>query len=107
MASHIKYWTQGFNLELLDAKCTKRSLQGEIEVRKVDLNSTDQLLEEAKELYKKWSNLLFYQKRSIIEVITEGIRVVDFRETVHPFSVQAIQPECPLKEILNSLQNLH
>ncbi len=50
-------------------------LQGEIDFRRVQLTSVDHVLKEAKGLYEAWSNMLFSQKRPIVEAITEYITI--------------------------------
>ncbi len=50
-------------------------LEEAIEDLRTKLASTDNVLKEAKELYKEWSKMLFPQKRAIVESITEHITV--------------------------------
>jgi site-specific DNA recombinase len=48
-------------------------LQGEIDFLKIKLQSSDQILSEAKDLYGRWNELAREEKRNIIEQITEKI----------------------------------
>ena len=50
-------------------------LQGEIDFLKIQYLSSDQILNEAKDLYSRWSNLNSDEKRKIIENITDKIIV--------------------------------
>lgn len=51
-------------------------LMAEVDFLKIQAMSSDTVLREAKDLYERWPNMLFEEKRTIIEVITEKI-VVD------------------------------
>ena len=48
-------------------------LQGEIDFLKIRILSSDQILEEAKDLYSRWNDLLQAEKRKVVENITEKI----------------------------------
>jgi len=50
-------------------------IQGEIDFLKIQFLSSDQIFAEAKDLYSRWSQLTFEEKRKIIENITEKIIV--------------------------------
>ena len=50
-------------------------LQGEIDFLKIKLQSSDQILSEAKDLYGRWTELTKEEKRNIIEQITEKITI--------------------------------
>jgi len=50
-------------------------LEAEIDVRTIQLMSTDRVLTEAKALYDQWGNMSFEQKRAIVETITTGIEI--------------------------------
>ncbi|QJD96276.1 recombinase family protein [Mucilaginibacter robiniae] len=50
-------------------------LQAQIDFERIQLNSTDHVLKEAKGLYESWTKMLFPEKRAIIETITEYITV--------------------------------
>ncbi len=50
-------------------------LQGEIDFLRIQYLSSDQILNEAKDLYSRWPNLIADEKRKIIENITEKIIV--------------------------------
>lgn len=48
-------------------------LEAEIDYLKVQLNSSDQILFEARNLYDRWTEFSFEQKRRLIEMITKDI----------------------------------
>lgn len=50
-------------------------LQGEIDFLKIQLASSDTIINEAKDLYSHWYNLNREEKRNIIESITENITI--------------------------------
>lgn len=50
-------------------------LEAEIDVRTIQLMSTDRVLTEAKALYDQWGDMSFEQKRAIVETITTGIEI--------------------------------
>ena len=50
-------------------------LQGEIDFLKIQFLASDQVLHDAKDLYGRWNLLSAEEKRSIIETITEVIKV--------------------------------
>jgi site-specific DNA recombinase len=50
-------------------------LEAEIDVRTIQLMSTDKVLTEAKALYEQWGDMSFEQKRGIVETITTGIEI--------------------------------
>jgi site-specific DNA recombinase len=50
-------------------------LEAEIDFLKIQYLSSDTVLREAKDLYDKWLNLAFEEKRTIIETITDKIQV--------------------------------
>lgn len=50
-------------------------LEAEIDFLKIQHLSSDTVLREAKDLYDKWLTLVFEEKRSIIETITDKIKV--------------------------------
>ncbi|MEN5196933.1 recombinase family protein [Sphingobacterium faecium] len=50
-------------------------LQAQIDLKRIQLASSDYVLNEAKLLYKEWSKMLFPQKRAIVETITDYITV--------------------------------
>lgn len=51
-------------------------LEAEIDVRTIQLLSTDEVLHEAKTLHDQWADMPFAQKQAIVETITTGI-VID------------------------------
>lgn len=50
-------------------------LEGEIDFLKIQILSSDTVLQEAKTLYELWPNLPFDEKRSYVEKITESITI--------------------------------
>ena len=52
-------------------------LQAEIDFRRIQLNSSDYVLKEAKALYMEWTDMQFPQKRAIAETVTEYITIGD------------------------------
>jgi site-specific DNA recombinase len=50
-------------------------LQGEIDFLKIKYLANDEIINEAKDLYSKWGDLLFEEKRRIIENITDRITI--------------------------------
>ncbi|XHR94237.1 recombinase family protein [Mucilaginibacter sp. UC70_90] len=50
-------------------------LQAEIDFKRIQLNSSDYVLTEAKVLYKEWADMEFRQKRAIAETVTEYITI--------------------------------
>ena len=52
-------------------------LQGEIDFLKIQKLSSDQILEEARDLHSRWPDLDREEKRHVIEQITSQIRVLD------------------------------
>ncbi len=50
-------------------------VQGEMDFLKIELISTDEIINESKDLYSKWNELLFEEKRKITENITKKITI--------------------------------
>lgn len=50
-------------------------LEAEIDFRRIQLNSSDYVLNEAKSLYTEWNDMQFPQKRAIAETVTEFITI--------------------------------
>ncbi|MCI0706101.1 MAG: recombinase family protein [Ignavibacteriae bacterium] len=58
-------------------------LQGEVDFLKIQYLSSDQIVADAKDLYSRWSNLSFDEKRYIVETITESITIDQDEVTIH------------------------
>lgn len=58
-------------------------LQGEIDFLKIQYLSSDQILNEAKDLYSRWPELTYEEKRKIIETITENIIIAKDEVTIN------------------------
>ncbi len=50
-------------------------IQGEIDFLKIQYLSSDEIFSNAKDLYSRWPQLSYEEKRSIVETITENIQV--------------------------------
>ncbi|MBN1354992.1 hypothetical protein JXA40_01865, partial [bacterium] len=50
-------------------------IQGEIDFLRIQYLSSDEILHEARDLYSRWNQLSFDEKRKIIETITEKITI--------------------------------
>jgi site-specific DNA recombinase len=50
-------------------------LEADIDVRTIQLNSTDVVMSEAKALYEQWGGMPYEQKRTIVEMITSRIEL--------------------------------
>lgn len=48
-------------------------LQAEIDIKRIQMNSSDYVLNEAKTLYREWNNMQFSQKRVLAETVTDYI----------------------------------
>ena len=59
--------------EQLDSQLPE--LEAEIDFLKIQNISADTVLREAKDLYNKWNTMLFDEKRSIVEIITDKITI--------------------------------
>jgi len=57
-------------------------LQGEIDFLRIQYLSSDQILSEARDLYSRWPELTFEEKRKIVENITERIVVGEEEVTI-------------------------
>jgi len=58
-------------------------LQGEIDFLRIQYLSSDQILNEAKDLYSRWKELIPEEKRKIVENITEKIVIGQEDVTIH------------------------
>jgi site-specific DNA recombinase len=58
-------------------------LQAEVDVLKLQVLSSDEVLAEARDLYARWPNLPFEDRRRIVEAVTDRILVGDNEITVH------------------------
>ena len=63
-------------------------LEAEIDVLKIQLLSSEVVLDEAKDLYTRWPSLEFQQQRSVVEMITSSITVgkddISFKMSYEP-----------------------
>ena len=64
-------------------------LQAEIDVAKINLMSSDQVVSEARDLYGRWATLEFEQKQYVIESLLESVTV---GETEIEFSFHYVAP---------------
>ncbi len=67
----IRYKPQEERLKQIEEKIPE--LQGEIDFLKIQYLSSDKILNEAKDLYSRWPELVVEEKRKIVENITEKI----------------------------------
>ncbi|GAG99391.1 unnamed protein product, partial [marine sediment metagenome] len=67
----IRYKPQEERLKQIEEKIPE--LQGEIDFLKIQYLSSDKILNEAKDLYSRWPELVSEEKRKIVENITEKI----------------------------------
>ena len=70
-------------------------LQGEVDVERLAILSSDEVLAEARDLYSRWPSLEFDERRQIIEAITDRILVSDNEITVHLAFVPTPPPSGP------------
>lgn len=59
------------------------TLEGEIDYLRIKLRSSDQVLAEARDLYSRWPQMSFEDKRRIVELITKKIVVGNGEVTIH------------------------
>ena len=58
-------------------------LQGEVDFLKIQYLSSDQIVADAKDLYSRWSDLSFDEKRTIVENITENVTIGTDEVSIH------------------------
>lgn len=58
-------------------------LQAEVDILRLSVLSSDEVLSEARDLYSRWPKLPFEDRRQIVEAITDSILVADNEITVH------------------------
>jgi site-specific DNA recombinase len=72
-------------------------IQGEIDFLKIQYLSSDQIFNEAKDLYSRWPQLTSEEKRKIVENITENIKIgkedVTINLTYLPSSLEMMATE--------------
>jgi hypothetical protein len=61
----------------------KQRLQADVDVVRLQLASSDEVISEAVDLCDRWSKLRFEEKRQIIETILDRIAIDDEEITVH------------------------
>jgi site-specific DNA recombinase len=69
----VEYKPMETRVAQLELVCAE--LEADIDIRNVQLLSTDSVLTEAKALYEEWSAMPFEQKRGIVETITSSIEI--------------------------------
>ena len=77
-------------------------LQAEIDFLKIQYLSSDEILHEAKDLYSRWDNLTFEEKRKIVETIVEKIVIGEDEVTINLCYI----PSPPPKTLATSQRNL-
>lgn len=74
------------------------TLQGEIDFLKIQYLSSDQILSEAKDLHSRWPDLVFEEKRKIVESITDNITIgkddvtIDLCYLPSPYEIMSKSP---------------
>ena len=58
-------------------------LQGEVDFLKIQYLSSDEIVADAKDLYNRWSDLSFNEKRNIVETITETVTIDKDEVSIH------------------------
>lgn len=72
---HLAALYKPFEEQVNQLNASIPELQAEIDYRRIQLNSSDYVLNEAKALYKEWTDMEFPQKRAIAETVTEYITI--------------------------------
>ncbi|MBI1804130.1 MAG: recombinase family protein [Ignavibacteria bacterium] len=71
----FSHYYQPLNERLKQIQAQMPEIQAEIDFLRIQYLSSNEILHEAKDLYSRWSQLTFEEKRKIIETITEKIIV--------------------------------
>jgi len=58
-------------------------LQGEVDFLKIQYLSSDQIVADARDLYGRWTDLSFDEKRTIVENITENLTIGTDEVSIH------------------------
>ncbi len=58
-------------------------LQADLDYRKIQIHSSDEIIAEARDLYGRWPDLTFEEKRQIVETITERIEITSDAVIIH------------------------
>ncbi|MEO0899572.1 MAG: recombinase family protein [Bacteroidota bacterium] len=98
--SGFSTYYQPIHEQLSQIRATIPELQGEIDSMKVQMNSSDHILHEAKDLHARWYDLTFEEKRSIIETVVERVTVGEGDLEFNLLYLPTTTPFSPL----NSLQ---
>jgi len=72
---HLAELYRPFEIQVKQLDKSVPELQAEIDYKRIQLTSSEFVLSEAKALYEEWGNMLFSQKRAIVETITEYITI--------------------------------
>lgn len=72
---HLAALYKPFEEQVTQLNTSIPELQAEIDFKRIQLNSSDYVLSEAKALYRDWTDMQFLQKRAIAETVTEYITI--------------------------------
>jgi site-specific DNA recombinase len=67
------YWPAEERLRQLEK--TIPELEAEIDVRTIQMMNSDKILADAREIYERWRDVPFEEKRAIVEIVTSSIEV--------------------------------
>ena len=90
----FKEYYQPLEERLLQIEKQLPELEAEIDLLRIQFLSSDTVLREAKDLYERWPQLPFEEKRAIVEMITEEI-VIDKEDISINFSYIPHTPSSP------------
>ncbi len=72
---HFNSLYKPLNLQVTQLQESIPNLEAEIDFRRIQMTSSDYVLNEAKALYADWNDMQFPQKRAIAETVTEYITI--------------------------------
>ncbi|TCC94977.1 recombinase family protein [Pedobacter hiemivivus] len=81
-------------------------LQSEIDLKRAQMTSSEFVLTEAKALYEEWHNMLFPQKRAIVETVTEYITIGQDSVNVGLAYLPTTTPQTSQHDFKGSLRQL-